>query len=280
MSLADDSPISKGVNCHKALEQFYNNEPISELNDFNKLIVANYLKWAECNDQFEVLATESSFEVPFFDSNTFNGRFDLVIRLNSGKIWINDYKFTSVNFDRYTEYIMFQNEQARAYSYAARYLFGDDFGGIMFTLIKSKPPEEPKVLKNGTLSKDKSQQVDWPNYQAKLSELNLNQTDYLDMKAVLPDFIRRVQYKRFSDQAINLWLKRNIEIAKEMLPEYNNDSLSFYPSENIINCQYCAFKFPCYIYNNISTYQAIKLVENAYPNSDYATNIKDELTHE
>ncbi len=280
-SLSEDSPIQKGTNLHKACEQYYLGESISPLSDINQLIFNHYLEWAKINDDFEVVSSEYNFEQPFYydeskdDYHTFNGRLDLVVNRNN-KIWINDFKFTSMNFDNYTDYIVELDEQSRAYSWVARELWGNLFGGFMFTLVRSKPPEAVKILKNGQLSKDKSQQTTWEIYKRAVLAMNLQLSEYEDMQAVLPEFIRRIHVKRYSDRALDLWYKRNVEIAKEML----SDSLSFYPNPSIVTCRGCAFKQPCHIANNFSLGSAIDAVNCSFVDSEYAMRVTAEREKE
>lgn len=275
VNLDSDSPIQKGTNLHKAVEEYYTKQPISELSELNRQIFDHYVEWAKVNDDFEVVSAEYNFSEPFYEDHlskhTFNGRLDLVTNRND-KLWINDFKFTSLNFDNYTDYIVELDEQSRAYSWVARELWGDLFGGFMFTLVRSKPPEPVKILKNGQLSKDKSQQTTWEIYKRAVLAMSLQLSEYEDMEAVLPQFIRRIHVKRYSDRALDMWYKRNVEIAKEMMSE----SLSFYPNPSIVSCRGCAFKHPCHIANNFSLGSAIDMVNCSFVDSDYAMRVTKE----
>src|SRR6185295_20358199 len=100
----------------------------------------NYELWAKSHDRWSVLAVEQDFEVPMENGHLFAGRWDMVV-LHDHRIWINDFKTTGSKFDSYTQYLTDQDEQTRAYSWAGHQIYGDWFGGIMFTLIRNKAPQ-------------------------------------------------------------------------------------------------------------------------------------------
>ena len=62
---------------------------------------------------------------------------------------------------------------------------GKEIDGFDYNLIAKDYPKEPKVLKSGKLSTDKSQKTTIEMYRAKLEELGLDKTDYAEILHIL-----------------------------------------------------------------------------------------------
>jgi len=276
--------LSIGTFMHKALERYYDTpwkppevcvaeaeEAVGEGPDDALAILDNYIMWAEENDKFEVLVVEQDFAVPLFDDHQFAGRWDLVV-LQDNKIWLNDFKITGMPFEGYIDYLGDQDEQARAYSWAGKQIYGDDFGGIMFTLVKNKGPEEPTILLNGELSRNKSQKTSWQVYRRALKASGQKEYEYEDMKWELgkKPFINRVMIN-LGNRPLEAFAARAIQTAKMM----SDPDVLIYPNANPISCRMCAYKFPCSVYHAVSKEAAHKILFEEYVTSRYVDEARD-----
>lgn len=57
--------------------------------------------------------------------------------------------------------------------------------GVIYEIFRKGYPQEPKVLKNGSLSQDSRQNTTYELYLSKIKELGLNEADYFDMLQLL-----------------------------------------------------------------------------------------------
>lgn len=95
------------------------------------------------------IAAELDFEVETPAGNILNGIMDRVGKDDNGDIWVRDYKFVkTVPGDT----VRFYDMQTLMYFYAAEKL-GYKPVGVEFDYIRSSPPRQPDILKNGTVSK-------------------------------------------------------------------------------------------------------------------------------
>lgn len=175
-----------------------------------------------------------------FDLVLYQGRIDVIFRhKTSGRYWIDDHK-TTVRFDDITDWIDI-DPQAGAYFWAVKKILGIDVEGVIFNYLRKALPDEPKVLKGGNLSKDKSQNTTVALYVNKIKELGLNPEPYLEFLETFeePQFFRSKQTYRTDDEL------KYIEycIAAEAIDMLNDPSI--YPNPNQINCRGCAYKQPC-----------------------------------
>lgn len=277
--------LALGTFMHKALERYYDQPWKSadqccveaeaalecEIPEGMLAMVDNYLLWAQERDDFEVLVVEQDFEIPLFDEHQFAGRWDLVV-LRDNKIWLNDFKVTGMPFESYAEYLQEQDEQARAYSWAGKQIYGDDFGGIMFTLIRNKPPEEPIVLLNGELSRNKSQKTSWEFYRRALHVNGGKAYEYDEMMWELnkKPFVYRIAIA-LGERPLTAFSKRAEATAKEML----NPDLLIYPNANPISCRMCAYTFPCSVYHSVSEKMADQILERDYEVGKYVEDARN-----
>lgn len=288
MGLSPSAParaLAIGTFMHKALERYYDqpwktslqcvNEAQAALEDEGPedsyQIMENYLLWAEEHDDYEVLVVEQDFAIPLFDDHQFAGRWDLVV-LRDDKIWINDFKITGMPFESYGEYITDHDEQARAYSWAAREIYGDDFGGIMFTMVRNRAPEMPLVLLNGELSRNKSQKTSWEFYKRAIHESGLKEYEYDDMKWHFgkKPFINRIAIT-LGDRPLDAFAERAKATAKMML----DPDVLIYPNAGPISCRMCAYSFPCSVYHSVNEKTAQKILFSDYVTSNYVKEARN-----
>ena len=131
---------------------------------------------------------ELYFEVETPKGNTLNGIIDRVCNDN-GDIWVRDYKFVkSIPADT----VRFYDMQTLMYYYAARQL-GYDPVGVEFDYLRSVPPRQPDILKNGNVSKA-AIDTDAATYMRTVQMAGKDPHDYEDMM----DKLRKNKfYQRF-----------------------------------------------------------------------------------
>lgn len=235
-------------------------------------IMENYVEWAATHDDFEPITQEQDYVVPLYDDVSFAGRWDMVVE-RQGKIWINDYKITGADFGRYTEYLANHDEQARAYSWAGKKIYGDDFGGIMFTLVRNKGPEQPERLKRGGISRNKMQTTTWALYRKAVIEAGENPADYSEMEELFlgkPYIVRT--FIQLGQRTLDAFEKRAIHTARQML----NPKVHLYPNASVMNCGMCSYKFPCQVWHSIGASAAKQILLTDYAQSKYTTDAADE----
>lgn len=136
----------------------------------------NYFK------DYEVIARELPVESP-----DLKGVIDVVWKnKNTGRILITDYKFSTSN-----KTIMDISIDEQMYIYA--YLYSQQTGisldniDIGYISIPKAQFSEPRVLKNGAISKDKSQKTTYELYLKTIERLGLDVKDYEDILLDLKD---------------------------------------------------------------------------------------------
>lgn len=168
-------------------------------------VIENYNKRYELDFQdWEVIATELTFAIPLDDEIGYTGTIDLIVRNKSdGKIYLVDHKTTNSieKYDKNSD----MDRQISRYWWALQQLqqgngfikntsssqdivpwvmrgeweteyhkyLGGEIGGFIYNIILKDYAVPPKVLKNGSLSKDKSQKTTLQLYANKLAELGL-----------------------------------------------------------------------------------------------------------
>lgn len=196
-------------------------EDVIEVKELLGKIADNYDNTYGHNDRkWNILATELEFLVKLNENIFMTGTIDLVYEVD-GKIRFADHKTVS-SLSMYVEKAQMDRQISR-YWWALEQiakgvgkvkdrttendrwisfpdLEGREISGFDYNLIAKDYPKEPKVLKSGKLSTDKSQRTTYAKYVKKLIELNLSPEDYQEMLTVLADkpdpFLQRVKVYR------------------------------------------------------------------------------------
>jgi len=220
-----------------------------ELRDKVAGILSTYANWANQNDHYEVVHIEQAFEVPLMESKGvyLAGKMDQIVRdPQTGMLWVRDFKVTTADFLEYTRYLQDQDDQARAYYYAVKLLFPDEnIGGVIFTLLRSKKPTVPELLKSGKgLSKaaiDTTEAV----FLRQIQKYGLVREEYdeilqsLRTKALTRPWVSERRLV-FSHSEIAEWLRRTKSVVLTMLSE----SPMLWTAD-FFTCKGCAFRNPC-----------------------------------
>lgn len=179
-------------------------------------------------------------ETKRFDLVTYQGRIDVILRhKSSGRYWIVDHK-TAAKFDDITDWIDI-DPQGSAYFLAVKKILGVDVEGVIFNYLRKAVPDEPKVLKSGKFSMDKSQNTTKKLYIQALKREGLSTEPYMD-------FLRSFEEPKFFKSQVTYRTDDELKyieycIATEAIDMLNDPSI--YPNPNQINCRGCAYKQPC-----------------------------------
>lgn len=184
---------------------------------FNGVTKHYHQTYNENDKQWKVLGTEVEFIVKLDEGLFYTGKIDLVVEID-GKVWFLDHKTVS-SIQMYVEKSVMDRQISR-YWWALKMIAqgigrvkneeglwvrwseieGREIEGFLYNLIAKDYPREPKVLKSGKLSTDKSQKTTYNLYLAKIHALGHNPDDYKEMLDYLkekPDpFLRRVNVLR------------------------------------------------------------------------------------
>ncbi|CAB4144031.1 PD-(D/E)XK nuclease superfamily [uncultured Caudovirales phage] len=200
-----------------------NADPVEmqELWDLCESVAKNYQKqWRDADSQFKVLATELQFAIPLTETLTYTGTIDLVLEDKDGKVWFMDHKTTN-NIESYEKRVDMDRQISR-YWYALQQL-GYDVQGFIYNIILKDVPEAPAVLKNGTLSKNKSAKTTYQLYLDAIMDNHENADDYEEilqhLKAQETEngnrFFRRIKVYRLQAEIDNS-IQELIDVAADM----------------------------------------------------------------
>lgn len=152
-------------------------------------MVRGYLNhWKKIDEDVKTLATELTFVVRTPEGNDYEGIIDRIYEDSSG-VWIEDHKFVKAVPEEAVRYL---DAQTNMYFYAATKL-GYNPVGVVFDYVRTKPPTQPKILKNGTVSRAACD-TDLETYISVLKSAGQNPSDYMDIIAGLS---KNAYYKRF-----------------------------------------------------------------------------------
>ena len=204
-------------------------DAISQSRELALHMLAEYDYLAKRVDDFEVVALEKVIikPLPTFSENTpfyLKGTVDGVVKDKRGLYWLLEFKTSKDMSDNWIEL----DEQATVYQWLAEQEYGVKIHGTYYTIMRKKIPEEPKVLKDGKLSKDKSQSTS-PRQVLSYIESLEQLPDYTDFMAVMANkFIKRIAIHRNAYEIVNT-IDRICLVVEDMInprvyasPDWNN----------------------------------------------------------
>lgn len=204
------------------------------ISSWNNYFTTIFNELDETFKDYEVLHKEYRVE-----TDDIKGVIDVVWKnKTTGKILITDYKFSNKDKGQVDIWL---DEQM--YIYAAAYaslnnLTLDDIN-IGYINIPKAEMKKPRVLKNGTLSKDKAQNTTYALYLEAIEENGLNVADYEDILSEITD-------KRLTTVAT---CNINVEMATRIMTNIDNtikDMTKGYILEKCtFQCKYCDFLEYC-----------------------------------
>jgi hypothetical protein len=191
----------------------------------------------EIDDYFaDYVVLQKEFRV---ETDDIKGVIDVVLQhKETGKILIVDYKFSNSE-KGYEDILLDEQMVIYAVVYASKNNLSLSDIEIGYVNITKKEPDKPRVLKNGTLSKDKAQNTTYDLYLKTINDLCLNINDYAD---VLED-IKNKKLTSFCKSTINeemaVRIMKNIDnTIKDMEKGYVLEKCSFM-------CKRCEFLEYC-----------------------------------
>lgn len=186
-------------------------EKIEEQYTLAESMIKQYDAYRGIADDFTVEAVEKDFIVAIptpagNKSNKFRYRFrpDALLRRH-GKLWLHEFKTTSSITNDYIANLAL-DEQVNRYCWAIEEALKEEVYGVVYTVLRKAIPKEPRILKSGDLSKDKSQGTTYDMYWAEIMKRGLNPADYTEILEALrskensyiyrEDVIRNAQQKK------------------------------------------------------------------------------------
>lgn len=267
---------------------YFSEEEADKLYSKCAAILDTFIKWARVNDNdYTLLYSEQSFEVPFMqqDEIFLAGRMDQVLQDKYGRIWIRDFKITTADMYDYSDYIRAQDDQVRAYVFAAKQLFPEfTVAGAIFTFVRAKEPTIPEVLKSGKgLTRKANIDTTFELYHQTIID---NGFDVADYEVELNDLKMRNRTKPWvmqtevflTDADLVKWLLRSRTTMRTMA-KVSPDSHSLWPAD-YFSCKGCPFRRPCNLLLNESEERAVEYLRTNYIPGKYALDALDTLETE
>jgi hypothetical protein len=174
-----------------------------------------------------------------------SGRIDLVVRRPDG-IWIVDHKTAASAYDARALDV---DDQLTGYAYIYYRLTGDVPRGVIYNALIKDPPKPPRILKDGSLSKDKSQRTTYDLYLQAIEENDLDASDYEDFLALLKEkhwhqfFLRDTLEKNLHE--IQQFEKRLYAEYLDMQQTLSKPDFWAYPNPSQWNCGSCSYVALC-----------------------------------
>lgn len=188
---------------------------------------------------------------------TYGGTFDRIVTDDWGRLWVLDWK-TAGKFDSKK---WETDPQVSAYTWAAQMIYGLQFEGVVMVQFLKSPPIPPKVLKNGEVSRDKSQPTNYNLYRATLieqfGEVPDKYFEFLEYLAKLDqeqgDPFIRWDYIRRNQAQVESEVSKLVLVGKDML----NKRLPMYPNPTRDCSWECSFRTACIMMDDGSDYEDV-----------------------
>ena len=242
--------LTFGSLLHSALEIFYKENPAAAItwatNEINKELAlpANdvervsileeqkelitsmlnmYIDFTK-NDKHKMIEMEFQGRVPIeAPSGRASSVYDYVFKLDGlleidNQLWIKEYKSASTIDSRYLENLQL-DEQINRYIYGVEKMLGRKVAGVIYDIFRKKVPSIPKMLANGSLSKDMKIDTTYQVYKDTIDMLGYDSEDYKEILEMLEKkgntFIYRVPIYR-NDREKKETKERMYNLAKTM----------------------------------------------------------------
>lgn len=170
---------------------------VQDLKQLAEDVCRHYVSNYGMDHNWTVKAVEKEFSIVLDEHTNYIGTIDLVVEDEDGHIWFVDHKTTaSIDiFDKNSD----MDRQISRYWWALEQL-GYNVHGFIYNIILKDVPQEPKLLKSGHLSKDKTQKTTFDLYTKAIEHHGLNVESYHDFLQYLKDqpkeFFRRIKVER------------------------------------------------------------------------------------
>lgn len=224
-------------------------DQLDELDKMAEALLTNYFFYDETEPlEGNVVEVERAFKIPLADEIILSGRIDLIMQTSQGLVIV-DHKTASSLPNNLSGLDV--DAQMTAYAWAVNELYGELPYAIVYNNIMKTLPEEPKVLKNGTLSKAKGQNTVYELYLGAIEDNGLDPDDYSDIlmdlrMASWSKYFRRDWSSR-TRASLDSFRKRALIQATEIFNIMENPSTWAYPSPNARTCSFCSFIGICHV---------------------------------
>lgn len=179
-----------------------------ELKELAEGVCRHYVDHYHLEWEYTVKAVELPFSIPQVIQDgdkeihtNYTGTIDLLVEDTDGKLWFMDHK-TTASLDIYDKNSDMDRQISR-YWYALEKL-GYKIEGFIYNIILKDVPVEPRLLKSGQLSKDRSQKTTAILYRQAIEKHGLDLNDYMDHMQFLyetpKEFFRRVKVTRTPEE--------------------------------------------------------------------------------
>ena len=144
------------------------------------------------DDVVEVNVEERSF-VEILDDHSgkprpgrplLSGKIDLVVHRKGSGIWTVDHKTAASAYDARALDV---DDQLTGYAYIWYRITGEVPSGALYNALIKEPPKPPRVLKDGSLSKDKQQRTTHALYMQAIVENEFSIADYVEILEFLEE---------------------------------------------------------------------------------------------
>lgn len=258
-------------------------------------MIEHYARWAKRIDKrFDLLGTEYMFKVPLpalqgssrshhghvshgygHGHLAYAGRFDGLVRDRSnGYIYILEFKTAKSVSDQWLSGI-FRSMQSTAYTWAARKVYHPQHVvGVLFRVMRKRVPDTPRLLKNGTFSVAKSQQLteEWIDYCIDQWVEGGADREELERMSAGVKGMARGKTNDFLKQKIIVKPQTQIDQTLEALSligQQMADPHTPCPPMSGFHCGWCKFQDPCDLMNRGEVAAADAILEAEYAPRDY-----------
>jgi len=139
----------------------YVNEWLPRRNIYKTLIIDG-VPQVEVESSIYIPELSEAFGIPVI----YQLKYDRVVTDPDGRFWIQDHK-TAASFNISK---LETDPQVSAYCWAFPYIYGQTSAGMLYSQYKKAIVEEPRILKNGNISTDKTQNTTYERYLKALKE--------------------------------------------------------------------------------------------------------------
>ena len=217
-------------------------EKIENEAELIKKVIERYIKFWDGKESFNVLDVEMKFELPLIHGVKFAGKVDGIIE-DDGLLYLLEHKTVS-KLDQSYKARLSIDAQILKYASAVEKVLGRKVHGVMYNVLVKSVPPEPRVLKNGGLSKATNYYPDPDRFEEVVNELGLNIEDYKDHIKWLKEYQKEYFYRVFvpvsDEQKVETWEEmKKLAKAIRLNTRYNwffkNDRQCFWNNKR---CRY------------------------------------------
>jgi len=234
--------------------------------EFAKGLVRHHGIWEKaykgefCNSEIDFIANERVFRLPLLRPNGteepgvfVEGRMDgLIKHLPTNEFWVYELKTARSIHERLR--LLDNDGQATMYVDAAERLWGERISGVLFEIMRKSLPKEPKVLQDGTLSRNIRIDTSFEMYlkcirrQHPKASRKFILEHYGEILAHLRNakddaYFVRIPVRRTRNEVINFRAELYAKAMQMVSP-----TTAIWSSPGY-HCGFCAFKEPCVIRN-------------------------------